>query len=555
MASLTDWQSRTTSFGYDTDGRRTTVTLPNGVVSATTYDAAGRTTAVNHTLAANTLQGFTYNLDAAGNRTGVTSTAGSESYTLDALSRITNVSYPGGSSVSYTYDHNGNRLTKTAGGTTSSYTYDAAGELTSDGTNTYTYDANGNLTARGSDSFSYDAASRMTGATVGGTATSYAYDGDGVRTAKTVGAGTPITYLWDRESGLPLLVDDGASAYLQANGPVEDIDGSGTASYHLGDALGSTRGLTDGSGAVTGTLDYDVFGATRSASGATSALAFTGQQSDAETGFTFLRSRYLDPSVGRFTTADSVQPNAPGTQGYNLYSYVANNPARWADPSGHLVAPAAGFAGVWEELTLQDALWQGCLRMPDCSPLLVQSVGLASEGRYNPAVTNGAIALLVCALEADCRTLAFRLEKTLVENAPRVGPLSDPASNPESSRGPVDPPVPVPPVARPPDRCGDLNRGQLPILFTDRVDKIRNDHGAGGSGSGSKFSLHRTAPLSEWEEFLQAILDRARPGSWKWDTLHQTCYQVVPNPPGAPVRIGVYPDGEVATMFPQASAR
>jgi hypothetical protein len=30
-----------------------------------------------------------------------------------------------------------------------------------------------------------------------------------------------------------------------------------------------------------------------------------------------------------------VQPNAPGTQGYNLYTYVANNPTTWVDPSGH----------------------------------------------------------------------------------------------------------------------------------------------------------------------------------------------------------------------------
>jgi signal peptidase I len=40
----------------------------------------------------------------------------------------------------------------------------------------------------------------------------------------------------------------------------------------------------------------------------------------------FVRARYLNPALGRFTSADSVQPNAPGTRGYNVYSYVANNP-------------------------------------------------------------------------------------------------------------------------------------------------------------------------------------------------------------------------------------
>jgi RHS repeat-associated protein len=52
-------------------------------------------------------------------------------------------------------------------------------------------------------------------------------------------------------------------------------------------------------------------------------LGFTGEQSDAESGFTYLRARYLSPSLGRFLSADSVQPNAPGSQGYNHYSYVA----------------------------------------------------------------------------------------------------------------------------------------------------------------------------------------------------------------------------------------
>ena len=58
-------------------------------------------------------------------------------------------------------------------------------------------------------------------------------------------------------------------------------------------------------------------------------VQFRGEQTDPETGFTFLRARYLNPSLGRFLSADSVQPTAPGTQGYNLYAYVANNPTTW----------------------------------------------------------------------------------------------------------------------------------------------------------------------------------------------------------------------------------
>ncbi len=36
-----------------------------------------------------------------------------------------------------------------------------------------------------------------------------------------------------------------------------------------------------------------------------------------------------------------MQPNAPGTQGYNLYAYTANNPTTWVDPSGDSAVGAA----------------------------------------------------------------------------------------------------------------------------------------------------------------------------------------------------------------------
>lgn len=54
-----------------------------------------------------------------------------------------------------------------------------------------------------------------------------------------------------------------------------------------------------------------------------------------------LRARDLHPGLSRFLSADPVQPNAPATQGYNLYAYVANNPTNRVDPSGYSVAPTS----------------------------------------------------------------------------------------------------------------------------------------------------------------------------------------------------------------------
>ncbi|MCB0104900.1 MAG: hypothetical protein KDE53_03310, partial [Caldilineaceae bacterium] len=49
---------------------------------------------------------------------------------------------------------------------------------------------------------------------------------------------------------------------------------------------------------------------------------FTGEYFAPETGLWHLRARDLNPNLGRFLSADPVQPNAPGSQGFNVYSYV-----------------------------------------------------------------------------------------------------------------------------------------------------------------------------------------------------------------------------------------
>lgn len=55
-----------------------------------------------------------------------------------------------------------------------------------------------------------------------------------------------------------------------------------------------------------------------------------------ETGFYYLQSRYYDPEIRRFISADNLDlsPLFPARQ-LNLYAYCNNNPVMYCDPTGH----------------------------------------------------------------------------------------------------------------------------------------------------------------------------------------------------------------------------
>ena len=70
---------------------------------------------------------------------------------------------------------------------------------------------------------------------------------------------------------------------------------------------------------------------------------------DAETGWYYLQSRYYDPSIGRFISADVLLSTGPGVLGHNSFAYCLGNPVNMADDTGKiglfvalLVGAAAG---------------------------------------------------------------------------------------------------------------------------------------------------------------------------------------------------------------------
>jgi RHS repeat-associated protein len=92
------------------------------------------------------------------------------------------------------------------------------------------------------------------------------------------------------------------------------------------------------SGVKTGELRYKAFGETRFMSGTTpTKRQYTGQINEADIGLYFYNARYYDPSLGRFTQADTIIPQPGNPQAWDRYAYVLNNPLAYTDPSGHFL--------------------------------------------------------------------------------------------------------------------------------------------------------------------------------------------------------------------------
>lgn len=90
--------------------------------------------------------------------------------------------------------------------------------------------------------------------------------------------------------------------------------------------------------------DYDAFGNEKNPSATdTNPFRYCGEYFDKETGTYYLRARYYDPAIGRFTSQDSVRyterslptGNIADPLSLNYYTYSANNPVLYCDPSGN----------------------------------------------------------------------------------------------------------------------------------------------------------------------------------------------------------------------------
>ena len=336
LATVSDWLGHTTTYRYDANSNLVEQDYPNGVVASFTYDNAGRLTALSDAVAGIAFLSLAYSRDNVGQLTSENSKA----FGYNTINHLTSAQIAGNQST-YTYD-TADRLTQVqvAGGSGSTYVYDAADQLQSITTTqgatqlqkyTYSYDPNGNRVSRtdqssNSVSYVFDQANRLTSF---GTSAQYTYDGSGLRTQKSVG-GVISAYSWNVASSLPTVLLDGQTAYVNGPGglPVEQITSSGQVYYYHPDQLGSTRALTDSTGAVVQTYDYDAYGSPLGSNGSiTNPFLYGGQYTDAESGLQYLRARYYDGSSQSFISRDPAVLLEP-------YSYAGSSPQTNTDPSG-----------------------------------------------------------------------------------------------------------------------------------------------------------------------------------------------------------------------------
>jgi RHS repeat-associated protein len=183
----------------------------------------------------------------------------------------------------------------------------------------------------GTFTYEYNSAGRMVRAESVTVTLVYTYNAQGLRVAQSVD-GDASTYAWDWASGLPEMLSEGGNLYLVGHDTLGRWDG-GTWTYHLPDALGSVRQMTDGAGAVASSREWTPFGVEVGA--AQAGLGYTGEWFDDNAGMVYLRARWYYSQIGSFLNRDPVETEPP-------YQYVRGNPINGVDPSGYRIRAYVG---------------------------------------------------------------------------------------------------------------------------------------------------------------------------------------------------------------------
>jgi len=288
------------NYGRDENNQVTSVT-PVGVIEK---DKSYTYNSLNQLKSAG---GTNFNFDAADNITGISSS----SLNYDVANQLTTQVF-GGLSLNFSYDANGNRTARKLGAIPlQSYSYDQANRLIGFGANvTYRYNGDGlrmSKTVKGvTQNFVWDVAGGLPLLLKDGS-TSYVYGPGGLPLEQITNAGQVYYYHHDQLGSTRLLTDS---------------TGKVVASYTF-DEWGNQR-------VKTGAITFDVNGRMKvTASGINNPFGYSGQYTDPESGLIYLRARYYDPATAQFLIKDPIEGISK-----QRYSYANSDPVNEADPAG-----------------------------------------------------------------------------------------------------------------------------------------------------------------------------------------------------------------------------
>jgi len=265
------------------------------------------------------------------NITAITADDKTKTFDYDAIDRLIKYDLNITEHQEFTYNENGNRLSKKEDADTT-YTYkdktNILESVTSTDTTTYTYDETGNIIDDGIHTYTYDGRNRLVKVDDNVT---YTYNYDNKRTSKTV-AGATTYYIYDAHKLVGEYDENGRliKEYIYNNNTPIAIIAVGEVYKVFADHLDTSRRVADSSDTIVWEWKSKPFGESEANGTITMNLRFPGQYFDSETGTHYNINRDYNPVTGRYIQSDPIGFDG----GVNTYGYVGGNSIALVDLEG-----------------------------------------------------------------------------------------------------------------------------------------------------------------------------------------------------------------------------